>query len=92
MTSQNNSTRGTTFTNNLPARKQSHYELSTQIARLSDKVLIRKVRKSGKGDSSWGVSHAMNLGAHKVFVKRIPVTELELTDPYSTRNHYQLPL
>ncbi|MEM7365850.1 MAG: hypothetical protein AAF525_17665 [Pseudomonadota bacterium] len=78
--------------NRLLSRKERYFELSTQIARLSDKALLRKVRQTGTGDSGWGVTQVIEIGDHRIFVKRIPVTDKELMNPYSTRNHYQMPL
>jgi hypothetical protein len=39
----------------------------------------------------WGSSGTITVGDQNVFAKRVPVTDLEVAKPYSTRNHFRLP-
>jgi hypothetical protein len=41
--------------------------------------------------TGWGSSHIIALGQSKVFVKRVPITNLEYDNLFSTRNFYDLP-
>lgn len=40
----------------------------------------------------WGINHVLELNQHKVFLKRIPLTQLELEHQNSTKNLFDLPL
>jgi len=40
----------------------------------------------------WGASGPATVGGATVFVKRVPLTEVEAANPYSTRNHFGLPM
>ena len=39
----------------------------------------------------WGASGATTVDGTPVFVKRVPLTDIEAAAPYSTRNHFRLP-
>ena len=41
---------------------------------------------------AWGTSGSAEIDGHKVFVKRVPVTDLEHSRARSTRNHFELPM
>lgn len=41
--------------------------------------------------SAWGTTELLTLGSSTVFVKRIPITEREIENQFSTRNLYDLP-
>ncbi len=47
--------------------------------------------ESNESSTGWGSSHIINLGQSKVFAKRLPVTNLEYANLFSTRNLYDLP-
>lgn len=47
--------------------------------------------ESNESSNGWGSSHVIDFGQSKVFVKRIPVTNLEYDNLFSTRNLYDLP-
>jgi len=57
---------------------------------MSDDQLIRQL-STLPARSGWGASQVLRLNQHKVFVKRVPITDKELANPYSTKNLYQLP-
>jgi hypothetical protein len=40
---------------------------------------------------AWGTSGSAEIDEQKVFIKRVPVTDLERARPRSTRNHFRLP-
>jgi len=73
-------------------RLNKHYKLSTDLALLSDNRLKTLLSKANsKFDSGWGQSGVVELNGKKVFVKRIPLTDLELANAYSTKNLYKIP-
>src|SRR5437867_1786265 len=45
----------------------------------------------GTHTRGWGTTETLDVGGTPVFVKRIPVTDLELEHRYSPRNLYRLP-
>jgi serine/threonine protein kinase len=76
--------------NHLEIRKKVYFNLSSQIARL-DNAQLRSLFDDRELSIGWGTSHPIDLGQSKVFVKRIPVTNLEYDNLFSTRNLYNLP-
>jgi hypothetical protein len=79
--------------NSIELRRKRYFKISSQIAQLDNAPLQSLVDGSESHESStgWGMSHVINLGQAKVFVKRIPVTTLEYQNLFSTRNLYDLP-
>ena len=74
----------------LKNRMDTYCELSTRLAYLNDQQLNSFFE--GKPDTRrWTENHIIELGKSKVFVKRIPVTELEYNHMFSTKNLYNLP-
>jgi len=65
--------------------------LGTRLSFFSDEQLARLVRPIALRHPAWGGHGVATVAGTKVFVKRIPITEIELSSPYSTKNHYQLP-
>ncbi|MFN6491229.1 MAG: hypothetical protein RMY33_014765 [Nostoc sp. DedQUE03] len=49
------------------------------------------ISESNKSSTGWGMNHTIIFGEVKVFVKRIPVTNIEFENLFSTRNLYNLP-
>ncbi|MEG3879363.1 hypothetical protein QT972_18590 [Microcoleus sp. herbarium7] len=47
--------------------------------------------ESNDFSTGWGINHAIALGKSQVFVKRLPVTNIEYDNLFSTRNLYNLP-
>lgn len=74
----------------LQQRRKLYYDQSSCIALLSNEQLGALFAESG-AQSSYGKNHTITLGRAKVFVKRVPVTDLEYENMYSTRNVYDLP-
>lgn len=71
-------------------RCRSHYELSTELSLLSDQQLISIVSQE-QSNPGWGTNRIISVDGRKVFVKQIAVTELEMSRPYSTKNHFRIP-
>jgi hypothetical protein len=74
-------------------RKKRYFKLSSQIA-LLDNAQLRSLfdnSESNESSTGWGRDHTIVLGESKVFVKRVPVTNIEFDNLFSTRNLYDLP-
>ncbi len=59
-----------------------------------DNVQLRCLFASGESNDSstgWGMNHTIVVGESKVFVKRVPVTNIEYENQFSTKNLYDLP-
>ncbi|MEH2301381.1 MAG: hypothetical protein V7K88_20900 [Nostoc sp.] len=74
-------------------RSKRYFKLSSQIAQLDNAQLLSLFDNSESNESStgWGMNHAIVIGESKVFVKRVPVTNIEFDNLFSTRNLYDLP-
>jgi hypothetical protein len=76
--------------NQLQQRRKLYFELSSNIALIDNARLHALFGESG-AQSSYGRNHLITLGRSKVFVKRVPVTDIEYDNMFSTRNLYDLP-
>jgi hypothetical protein len=65
-------------------------ELRNRLRAMADKELLASVT-AGSPPMGLGVSSAATIGVEKVFIKRLPLTDVEADHPYSTRNHFELP-
>jgi hypothetical protein len=74
----------------LEARCRRHLRIAGAIARIGDAELVARLGGARARDA-WGRTQVVELGGTKVFVKRIPISDVELDAPYSTRNHFRLP-
>jgi hypothetical protein len=79
--------------NHIELRRKKYFKLSSQIAQLDNAQLRSLFDNSESNESStgWGMNHAIVLGQSKVFVKCVPVTNIEYDNLFSTRNLYNLP-
>jgi hypothetical protein len=79
--------------NSIELRRKRYFKLSSQIAQLENAQLHSLFDNSESNESStgWGMNHTLVLGQSKVFVKRVPVTNIEYDNLFSTRNLYDLP-
>ena len=76
--------------NDLKTRIDKYYQLNAHLVYLDNEQL--NSRFGGKGNArGWGENHVIKLGKSKVFVKRIPLTDLEYNHMFSTKNLYNLP-
>ncbi len=80
--------------NHIEIRRKRYFKLSSQIAQLDNgqlHSLLDDSELSSESSTGWGMNHVIVLGQSKVFVKRVPVTNLEYDNLFSTRNLYDLP-
>lgn len=77
----------------IETRRKRYFNLSSQIAQLDNAQLHSLFDDSDSSTSSsgWGINHTLVLGQSKVFAKRVPVTDIEYDNLFSTRNLYDLP-
>ncbi len=75
-------------------RSKRYWELSSQIAQLDNGQLrsLFACFESNESSTGWGMNHTIVLGQSQVFVKRLPVTNIEYDNLFSTRNLYDLPI
>ena len=66
-------------------------ELGETFAACDDDVLRSLVFASGPTWRTWGASHVVSANGKTVFVKRLPLTDVELAHVSSTRNRFRLP-
>ncbi|MGG6241064.1 hypothetical protein ACQ4N7_20770 [Nodosilinea sp. AN01ver1] len=79
--------------NAIERRREAYFQLSSRIAQLNNAQLshLLEANAANTSNSGWGVNQTLVFGQSKVFVKRIPVTDLEYNNLFSTRNLYDLP-
>ena len=76
--------------NSIELRRKRYFKLSSQIAHL-DNAQLRSLFDDSKSSLGWGLTHTVVLGQSKVFVKRVPITNIEYDNLFSTKNLYDLP-
>ena len=76
--------------NQIELRKQKYFKLNSQIVQLEN-AQLHALFDTGASPLGWGLTHTIVLGQSKIFIKRIPVTNLEYDNLFSTRNLYNLP-
>lgn len=79
--------------NHIELRRKKYFQLSSQIAQL-DHAQLRSLfddSESNQSSAGWGTNHTIILGQSQVFVKRLPVTNIEYDNLFSTKNLYNLP-
>ncbi len=74
----------------LPARRTRYFTLSSEIAHLDNAQLL-SLFETTEAQRGWGRNHTFNIGKSKVFVKLLPLTDLEYENMFSTKNLYELP-
>jgi hypothetical protein len=72
-------------------RRETHFRLSSRLAQMSGQELDVLFSRHSKRVQGWGANLVIQVSGTKVFVKRIPVTDLEYSNQHSTKNHYNLP-
>jgi hypothetical protein len=77
-------------TNRIQRRREQYFKLSSQIAQV-DNAQLRTLFEESGASAGWGRNHTVEIGRSKVFVKRVPVTDVEYENMFSTRNLYELP-
>ncbi len=76
--------------NSLADRKKRYFQLSSQIAQLNNAQLLA-LFNDHEPRMGWGMNHTIQVGEAAVFVKRVPITDLEYHNLFSTKNLYDLP-
>ncbi len=71
-------------------RRASYFKLSSQLAQMDNQRLLSMFETS-RASTGWGRHQTVEIGQTKVFVKRVPVTDVEFDHAFSTRNLYDLP-
>src|SRR5580704_13660084 len=64
--------------------------LRHRLRAMTDEALLASA-KAGSPPTGLGATSAFSLGFDEVFVKRLPLTDIEAAHPYSSRNHFELP-
>ena len=77
--------------NTLDSRKEKYFKLNTHLAHL-DNEQLNALFDGEQHTRGWGVNHRIKIRGIKVFVKRIPVTETEFNQSFSTKNLFNLPI
>ncbi len=75
---------------NLKTRIDTYYKLNAHLVYF-DNEQLNSLSNGERDTHGWGVNHVIKFGKSKVFVKRIPLTELEYNHMFSTKNLYDLP-
>jgi hypothetical protein len=76
--------------NQLQYRQKLYFQLSSQLAHINN-AQLRALFDASETQTGWGTNHSITVGRTKVFVKRVPVTNIEYDNMFSTRNVYDLP-
>ncbi|MBK7897159.1 MAG: hypothetical protein WAS33_28595 [Candidatus Promineifilaceae bacterium] len=76
--------------NSLDQRQKRYYLLSSALAQL-DNAHLQGPTTTSEGQAGWGTTQSLKVAGLPIFVKRIPVTELEYAQMFSTQNVYDLP-
>jgi hypothetical protein len=74
----------------LSDRLERHVRQQERLAALADDELAA-LGALGTVPGAWGVSGTIVLDGQPLFVKRLPLTEVEVANPGSTANHFALP-
>ena len=75
----------------LDARRRTYFSTSSTIAAMADSDILALLDTPGQSNW-WGTKRTLEIGGSNVFVKTVPVTDLEFANAFSTRNQYDLPL
>ncbi len=73
-----------------PARRARYSTVNAALAHLDDDALGRLLADQ-PATGGWGTRQTVEIAGEPVFVKTIPLTNLEHARMYTTRNHYRLP-
>lgn len=79
--------------NDIEFRRKKYFALSSQIAQL-DNTQLRSLfdnNESKESNSGWGLNQTIVFDESKVFVKRVPITNIEYNNLFSTKNLYNVP-
>lgn len=71
------------------ARRSVYARLSTALGELDDAAFAALLPPASR--NSWAPAHPVTVDGERVFIKRVPVTEVERLRWPSTRNHHRVP-
>jgi hypothetical protein len=74
----------------LSTRQAAYFKLNTALAHF-DNDQLKALFQAADSTHGWGVNHTITFGKSKVFVKTVPITDLEYAHPFATKNLYDLP-
>ena len=57
-----------------------------------DTATLQSLLDTEETQRGWGRTQTLEIGPDKVFIKRVPITDLEYAHPFSTKNLYDLPM
>ena len=75
----------------LDSRRSTYFNVNSAIAAM-DNAAIGALLDQGESTPGWGKHQTADIEGTTVFVKSIPVTDLEYEHAFSTRNLYEMPL
>jgi hypothetical protein len=76
--------------NRLQQRQKLYFQLNSRLAHI-DNAQLHSLFDTSETHTGWGTNHIIDIGQAKIFVKRIPVTNIEYDNMFSTKNLYELP-
>jgi hypothetical protein len=76
--------------NSLADRKKRYFRLSSQLAQLDNTQLLNLFNDT-EPSMGWGINHTVQVENSAVFVKRVPITDVEYHNLLSTKNISNLP-
>ncbi len=76
--------------NSIAKRRERYFKRSTDLAQIDTPTLLSHLRWR-KGSRVWGGNQVLELAGTRFFVKKLPITDREYDNAFSTRNLYQLP-
>jgi hypothetical protein len=74
----------------LATRRSQYFKLSSELVHL-DTTQLLSMFETTEAQQGWGRNHTFDIGQAKVFVKLLPLTDLEFENMFSTKNLYDLP-
>lgn len=77
--------------NDITARKNQFYKLNNKLNFFSNEQIISLIGKP-EGEPHRGKTLSITLDSKQIFIKRIPLTKLDLNNTFATRNLFNLPL
>lgn len=73
-------------------RDELYFDMSTKLSSIDDSKLCEMLKKGDLDKVSWGTNHVIKIGKASIFAKKIPLTQIEFDNAFSTKNHYDLPM
>lgn len=74
----------------MTARFDKHYQIDTALSLTSDSAMLAWLARVNL-TQGWGTTGSVRLNEHELFVKKVPLTDREMSKAYSTKNLYRIP-